>query len=239
MEFARGSAYPHHLPAVVDAVGLCSSTELPGSIAQVLHSAAALPEAKPWFELTPTTCPVLLTPGRLTRWPAQQRSQIGHGVVTLGVRPVPQDDQQRQSGQKQLPTLLSFFRLANQFRRNTAGTFAGTGPEGALHKWCLSPSLPQFRRRATASRPMAPMASRIRHDGSGTAAMPVPASLAVVRQHDRQVVDVHLAVPGKIALGPSHTRVLPKFASTMVRSLMSTLPSPLASPGSSATPVTA
>ena len=56
--------------------------------------------------------------------------------------------------------------------------------------------------------------------------------LAEVRQDDRQVVDVHLAVADEIARASNWRRVWPKCDSTMVRSLMSTLPSRLASPGS-------
>ena len=65
---------------------------------------------------------------------------------------------------------------------------------------------------------------RSRVGGSGSGA------LAVVSQHDREVVDVHRAIAGELALGPCHAG-LAIVASTMVRSLMSTWPSRLASPG--------
>ena len=88
-------------------------------------------------------------------------------------------------------------------------------------------------RHRQASHPTPPMPSRTRHDGSGTARAGGrrPHGLAVVGQHDRQVVDVHRAVPGELALRPGRAG-LPKLVSTIVRSLMSTRPSPLASPSS-------
>ena len=57
--------------------------------------------------------------------------------------------------------------------------------------------------------------------------------LAKMGQHDGQVVDVHRAVAGEVAVAQVWP-VWPKWLSTMVRSLMSTLPSPLASPGEAA-----
>ena len=167
----RGSAHPHHLPTVVDAVGLAVQSS--GQHPQVLHSAAALPEEST-VRADTDNLPVVVDAVRLTRRPAQQRSQVGHGVVTLGARPVRQDDQQRQSGQ----TATRHF--------HSSASLSSTGEKGGRHHLPERPggcfaqmvpvpfSLPQFRRRATASRPMAPTASRIRHDGSGTAAMPVP-----------------------------------------------------------------
>ena len=50
---------------------------------------------------------------------------------------------------------------------------------------------------------MAPMPSKTRLAGSGTALMPLARAVshAVIRQHDRQVVDVHLAV-GSPSMSP-------------------------------------
>ena len=69
--------------------------------------------------------------------------------------------------------------------------------------------------------------------GLGRAAGPATAAetLTVAAQHDGQVVDVRFAVAVEVALPQTMPVVLPKLDSTMVRSLTSTRPSPLASPG--------
>ena len=92
----------------------------------------------------------------------------------------------------------------------------------------------RLRRQAHASSPAAAAAANAGPPARARRPQPPrPAdALAEVRQHDRQVVDIDRAVAGELALRPSHAG-LAEVRQQMVKSLTSTLPSPLASPSKS------
>jgi len=93
-----------------------------------------------------------------------------------------------------------------------------------------------YRRRLAAMSKATAPASKAMHDGSGTATTPAAGAprrlLVVIRQHEAQVVDVHSAIASDIAGGPTHPdRLVVIRQHECFRSLMSTRPSELTSPG--------